>query len=662
MPADDTSRIRFSSPNEVILNSLSEGVCQISLSNKIIYSNSAARSMLGMTEEELNGVSYSEVFFSTPEERYLSDIPFCPIRFVLTSGETSHVSSEIFLGRNGREIRVEYICTPLFEGEEISGAVVSFQDIAERYEAEKALGEARDLALAAVETKAMFLANMSHEIRTPLNGIIGTIDLLSDGSLSAEQSEYVRMLKTSTELLRSIVDDILDFSRIESGGVRLDEVEFSVRDTAEDILSIFSPVAKDKSIDLRSEIDAEVTPVLVGDVTKVRQVLNNLISNAVKFTNNGEVVLKITTGDADAEGEELVFEIRDTGIGIKDEAQAMLFEPFTQADESTTRLFGGTGLGLAISRQLVKIMGGRMGFESEYSRGSNFWFKLRFARSPAAEGSAGIGFAETGGEKQPEKIKVRFPGDLKVLVVEDNPINLIVTTKMLEQLGLGPETAENGMVAVEKVQLKDFDAILMDCQMPEMDGYEAARRMIENSVKPPLIFAITAGTSASERRKCAEAGMTDHISKPFTKVDLVRVLGKYFEIERSEEFLDLDKDLTQHSFATIIEAGKLETFREIESNGKKNFTNDLLKIFVDHSEKLITEMKEALSGEDTARLRGIAHSFKGSAGNAGISELFTLLEQLEAALQSKDRNAVNDQVEKIDSEFTKVKKIILSIE
>ncbi|MCB1023699.1 MAG: response regulator [Acidobacteria bacterium] len=660
MPTEEIPTFSSAIQNEIILDSLSDGVCRISLTGRILYSNRAAERILGFGEKELNGKDYTDGFFSKSRESYFHEVSYCPIQFVLDSGETSHVSSETFVGSDGADIRVEYICTPLFEKDDILGAVISFQDIAEQYEAERILSEARDMALQAAESKAMFLANMSHEIRTPLNGIIGITDLLSDSKLSNEQNEYVRMLKTSTKMLRGIVDDILNFSKIESGILELENIEFSPAEMAKEATAFFAPLAREKEIGLDHEIDKDITPILIGDANKLRQIINNLLSNAIKFTASGGVKLKISSIERNESQEELRFEVSDTGIGVSKDSQANLFQPFTQADESTTRIYGGTGLGLAICRKLVETMGGRIGFESKYRGGSLFWFSVNLRRSQSAEGRLGLGLNET--ERDSGAGAVRFSPDLNVLVVEDNPINLIVTTKMLEQLGISAATAENGLEAIKMAEKNDFDLILMDCQMPEMDGFEATRRILAEIERKPRIFALTASTSHSEREKCKAAGMIDHVSKPFTKRDLSAALGRHFLPEAAELNLDLKEEFVQHSLAKVIDAGKMETFFEIESSGKRDFTRNLLRIFIDHSAKLLSEMNDAAEEPNFVRLGELAHNLKGSTGNAGIKKLFALLEELEEALAKKDLTSVEKQLKEINTEFNDLKQIIRSID
>ena len=642
------------SQTEVILQSLSEGVCQISVEGKVGYVNRSAELFLNRDASEILGRYYSELFFAEDDRNYLKEVPFCPIRFVLATGENVHVNTEVFIQKGGKELQVEYVCAPLFENEEVSGAVISFENIAERYEAEKAVEKGRDMAIEAAQAKAAFLANMSHEIRTPLNGIVGTTNLLSDSKLSEEQENYVQMLKTSTELLRAVVNDILDFSKIESGLFQLEVLEFGIHKLLKETATFFRPLANEKQLELNLKVDPDVAAILKGDSGKIKQVLNNFVSNAIKFTSEGSVKIALSLVSEDELSQHLRFEVADTGIGIKQDAQSLLFQPFVQADASTTRVYGGTGLGLAISRQIAEMMGGNVGLESTFGEGTTFWFTVQLEKFLDAEGSLGLISKIEENDDKGNTETVIFPKDIKVLIVEDNPINRVVTSKMLEQFGLFPDTAENGVLAIEKMENKAFDLVFMDCQMPELDGFEAAEKIRKLQISQPKIVALTASTSITERERCIESGMDDYLSKPFTKKELSNVLQNYFE----PKILDLSDNIVQHSLENIIGAKKLEKFLEIESNGKDRFTSEILNLYLEHSEKLIAELNKAFSLGDFTRIAELAHNLKGSSGNAGVFKLFNLFEELEKEIEQE--NPVAEFISKINREFRHTKEIILS--
>ncbi|NNE99105.1 MAG: response regulator [Pyrinomonadaceae bacterium] len=649
----------FADKNEVILESLSEGVCHINASGKIAYANTSAARMLNQTKQELLGKYYSEAFFGKDKRSFSNDEVFCPIFFTLDSGETSHVNKDTFLRNDKTALHVEYMCVALAQGDDEGGIVISFQDIAERHEAEIALSEARDAAVDAARTKAAFLANMSHEIRTPLNGIVGTTELLLESDLSADQRHYAQMLRKSTDLLRHIVNDILDYSKIEAGRTRLEGVDFDISDLMAEIRDLFAPSADKKRLKLTVEIAEDIPSPLQADTNKIRQILNNLVNNAIKFTSSGSVSIGVAMGELEPDSDSVVlkFSVSDTGIGIEKEAQSKLFQPFEQADDSTTRLFGGTGLGLAISKKFVELLGGEIGVESDAGKGSTFWFTVEAKIADEAKSTQQPGQTAKALEED-----VR-DSDLRILVVEDNQINREVTIKMLQQMGLAAEWAENGLKSVDMVSENEFDLIFMDCQMPVMDGFEATRKIRQNPEKTghPKIIALTASTAIEDSIKCLDAGMDDYLSKPFTKNDLTSVISGHFQLKGQSENLDFESEFLQHSLSDIVKPSTLENFREIESNGDKEFTKEILDLFAKHTEEQLDEIWVAFSKEDLDDLEKRAHNLKGSSANVGLETLQKRFEKLELMVRRKDLKAIEEQIRLAFIEFKETKQIILKL-
>jgi two-component system sensor histidine kinase/response regulator len=415
-------------------------------------------------------------------------------------------------------------------------------------ELEKALSAARE----ATRLKSRFLANMSHEIRTPMNGVLGMTDFLLGTGLNEEQQEYAQSIKRSADSLLALINDILDLSRIEAGKLRLHHAEFSLASTITETTSMFALQARAKGLELVSTIAPSLPESVVGDPGRLRQVLTNLLANAVKFTERGQVGLKADIVSQTREEIQLKFTVHDSGIGIPPAEQGRLFDTFTQVDESNTRKYGGTGLGLAISKQLVEMLGGEIGLESEPGKGSTFWFTATFGkpaqpntpdsgepkkvntrsrqtltpRAPAAKSQTGTArrmegptveiSASAPAPASPRDASVRNDASMRILLAEDNEINQRITLRLLQKLGLAADAVVNGREAVEALEKRNYDLVLMDCQMPDMDGFEATAviRSREGSSRHQTICALTANAMDGDRERCLAAGMDDYISKP----------------------------------------------------------------------------------------------------------------------------------------------------
>ncbi len=427
---------------------------------------------------------------------------------------------------DGGKVYLDTVKYPLYLKGELAGLVGVSRDITKDWETEQILSAAKKAAEEANQAKSIFLANMSHEIRTPMNGVMGITDLVLQTNLSLEQRKYLEMSKQSSERLLTVINGILDFSIIEAGKLELEKVEFNLCEELEKTLSLMTVAAHEKNLALNCSIDSDLPCWVKGDPGRLMQIVINLVGNAIKFTEKGSVNLYVKSLEYGNGGTKYVkFTISDTGIGISKDLQHSIFKSFSQVDTSFTRKYGGTGLGLAISSQLVEMMGGEIGFESIPGKDTSFWFTVRV--DPVSE----IDLNEiTRGQTISEDADHQVLEGARVLLAEDDPINATVIKAVLEKFGVEVTLVENGLLVVEEIVKEEYELVLMDIQMPEVDGIEATqiiRNLEQNTEKHIPIIALTAHAMVGCQEKYLGNGMDDFLSKPINKDHLQNILIKY---------------------------------------------------------------------------------------------------------------------------------------
>lgn len=406
----------------------------------------------------------------------------------------------------------------------VSGGLIVSQDITSRKRNEQELIKAKEEAEKASKAKALFLSTMSHELRTPLNAVIGIAHLLLQESPRPDQAENLQVLHFSAENLLVLINDVLDFSKIEAGKVEFEEIEFKVHDLLNSTIQLLKFRAEEKKLKLTLKISEEVPEAVIGDPTKLSQVMNNLISNAIKFTEAGSVSVVVRVHEKNEEHITLFFSVEDTGVGIPEEKIETVFEQFSQADSNTTRKFGGTGLGLTITKKILELQGSKINVTSKVGDGSIFSFSLTFKVSHEAEVVVKDTLSSNASQVEKEDTHA-----ISVLLVEDNPTNVLIATKFLQKWNLNCDHAENGQIAVEKATTQDYDLILMDLQMPVMDGYQAAAEIRKYDQTTPII-ALTASATLETKIKIEQAGMNEIITKPFNPADLYQKIIKWAKL------------------------------------------------------------------------------------------------------------------------------------
>ncbi len=607
----------------------------IDTNRKFVFRNGIGVSATGLTSAQMIDRSIDEVYKDHPHVIVAMDRALAGESFV----EVTQI------GIRWYEVTFTSIRDSVEKVVGISGMTIDITD-RKHHQDEKAELEIRARAAnEASKLKSEFLANMSHEIRTPINGVMGMVNLLLDTALTNEQIEFASTIKSSSDSLLNIINDILDFSKVESGKLEIESLDFDIVEFGLDLEKLFKMMAEKKGLQFHFQVGKIKHQVFKGDIGRIRQVLNNLVGNAIKFTKAGSVSVQIQSLEDNSTDSHFKFLVEDTGIGMSKTYQEKMFQAFSQADASITRRFGGTGLGLSICKKLVELMGGKIGLLSKEGEGTTFWFELRLEKSQkilARDEEIVLAVAKSQTKKY------------RILVAEDNTTNQKIVAAQLAKMGYHADLVANGEEALQALQLLPYDMVLMDCQMPEMDGYEATqiiRANMDSQFSHIPIIALTANALAGDRERCLTAGMNDYLSKPFSTKDLAAKISRW--LHQPVQVPSSSEATTSLSADSSLDENCLNELRDL-GGGTNAIILEIGELLLINLPKEIAALKFALRDKNSNDLAAIAHKVKSGCASFGALGLAKYLTELESFAKAGDLKGVSQAINKIELEFGRV--------
>ena len=671
-----------------LVETSSDWIWQVDINGVYTYSSPKAEELLGYKSEEVIGKRFSDFAEEEEVNRFFKQIRHSQKPFERFEKKCLH--------KDGRLVILESSGVPVYNS---SGMVIGYQGIdrnitewkkaeeklrTAKEDAEQAQKQLEDLnrqleasvehanllaqeATVADLAKSQFLANMSHEIRTPMNAIIGFSQVLAEEKLTDEQKHYIDIIRESAENLLQLINDILDFSKIEAGRLDIEIVDCSLGHLSAVIESLMRPPAMEKGLEFGVLYHGKLPAQIRTDPVRLRQCLINLINNAIKFTESGHVNINVRLNEIEAKPY-IRFDIEDTGIGIPAEKQELIFEKFMQIDSSSTRKYEGTGLGLAITKQLAKLLGGKLSLTSEVGKGSVFSLvipaNVDVKSQPAMDANSLINKLE----QEPDILeKDKFTG--RVLVAEDSPTNQMLVNLLLERLGLEVTLVEDGKEAVRKGLAQSFDLILMDIQMPNMNGYDATKTLRKNGVITPIV-ALTAHAMKGDKEKCISAGCDDYLAKPIKCKKLVQIIRKYLSSKSQALTKSIDSvkakvdqlsqlccdEKSQEGQTSNVQSKEtIITWSDVmETCGDEDMVEQIVKIFLKDAPRCVELIADAIKTKNPKDLKLYAHRLKGSAGHVAAKQLSEVAYRLECAADEKDIETAASLFDSVKNEFRKV--------